>query len=93
MKKLDKNAINIFGEASVSHVEVLPHTCVVIRDCDNKVLAEGKKLCGYVGDIIRTMYTGETKYDGDYILVSDRHGMICKFPDCEPWERGCLIRH
>ena len=92
MLRIDKNVINIFGEASISHVEELPRTCVIIRECDGKVLAEGKELRGYVGDVIRTMYTGETKYSGDYILVSDRHGMICKLPDGEPWERGCLIR-
>ena len=52
---------------------------------------DGKELKGYVGNIIRTMYTGETKYNGDYILTSDLHGMICKFPYGEPWE--LYVRH
>ena len=56
------------------------------EECDNVVLAYGKELKGYLGDIIRTMYTGERKGSGDYILESDRHGMICKLPYGESWE-------
>lgn len=91
MLKLKREEINVFGEASVSHVEKLGNTYVVIRECDGVILAKGKELKGYVGDIIRTMYTGETKYDGDYILESDRHGMVCKLPYGELLER--YIRH
>jgi hypothetical protein len=91
MLKLKREKINVFGEASVSHVEKMWNTYVVIRECDGVILAKGKELKGYVGDIIRTMYTGETKYDGDYILESDRHGMVCKFPYGEPWE--LYVRH
>ncbi len=86
MLKLKRQKITKFGEESVSHVENRENTYMVVRDCDGVILAKGKELKGYIGDIIRTMYTGETKYDGDYILTSDRHGMICKFPWGEPWE-------
>lgn len=85
MFRMKKEKINKFGEESVAYVSKLGNTYAVIRESDGMVLAHGKELKGYLGDIIRTMYT-ETKYDGDYILVSDRHGMICKFPCGEPWE-------
>lgn len=91
MYRLKREVINKFGEESVSHVEKCGNTYAVIRDCDGIWLAYGKELKGYIGDIIRTMYTGETKYGGDFILESDRHGMICKFPYGEPWK--LYIRH
>ena len=91
MYRLKREAVNKFGEESVSHVTKIGNSYFVIRECDGMVLAHGKELKGYLGDIIRTMYTGETKYNGDYILTSDLHGMICKFPYGEPWE--LYVRH
>ena len=48
---------------------------------DNYFLAKGKELKGYLGDIIYFQYTGEKYLTGDYILNSDRHGMICKWKE------------
>ena len=79
MLKLGRQYVNKFGEESVSHVEKRDNTYVVVREVDGIILAKGKELKGYLGDIIRTMYTGETKSNGNYILESDRHGIICKF--------------
>lgn len=80
MKKLAKKDIYIFGEASFSEVVPYKDTYLVIRQCDGRILAIGKELKGYLGDIIRTMYTGYTKDEGDYILWSaDKQHMICKF--------------
>jgi len=42
-------------------------------------VAVGKELKGYLGDIIRITYDGEAYGTGDYRLVSDRHGDICKW--------------
>lgn len=48
---------------------------------DNYFLAKGKELKGYFGDIIYFQYTGEKYLTGDYILKSDRHGIICKWKE------------
>ena len=48
---------------------------------DNYFLVKGKELKGYLGDIIYFQYTGEKYLTGDYILKSDRHGMICKWKE------------
>lgn len=79
IKKVPKCNITVFGEASVASVYKFRTTYVCIRDFDGIVLAWGPELKGYIGDIIRTMYTGEIFATGDFILESDRHGMICKF--------------
>ena len=88
MEKLSRDEIDVFGEESVAYVgkvktysrSYTPRvTLGVIREKDNVVLAIGKELNGYVGDIIRTMYTGPRRGEGEYLLMSDRHGMICKF--------------
>lgn len=78
MFKAIREVINKFGEDSLS--EIIPHgnTFQCVRK-DGAVIAEGKELKGYMGDIIRTMYTGWEYASGDYVLMSDRHGMICKF--------------
>ena len=79
MKKIARHLIDKYGEESVSHVIKIGKMYAVIRECDNIILVYGKELKGYCGDIIRTMYTGEKYATGDIILVSDRHGVICKF--------------
>ncbi len=82
MKTLNKCFIDFFGEESVSHVEEMrPGEYIVRTDKHGYFLAMGKELKGYLGDIIRIMYTGEKYGTGDFILVSDRHGIICKFRD------------
>ena len=80
IRKLGKNEINIFGEASIAHVEPHGNTYAVVRECDSRVLATGKELKGFLNDIIRTMYTGYTRANSDYILWSaDKQHAICKF--------------
>lgn len=78
MFKAIREVINKFGEDSLSEIIPYGNTFRCVRK-DGAIIAEGKELKGYMGDIIRTMYTGDTYASGDYILVSDRHGMICKF--------------
>lgn len=78
MFKVTKEFINKFGEESLAEIVPYGNTFLCVRK-DGTVLAKGKELKGYMGDIIRTMYTGWEYASGDYILVSDRHGMICKF--------------
>jgi hypothetical protein len=69
MKKKD---INIFGEASISHVEKKGlFSYAVIRDCDGKILAKSFKFRKYITDAIRTMYTGLNYGTGDFILQAD----------------------
>jgi hypothetical protein len=69
MKKKD---INIFGEASISHVEKKGlFSYAVIRDCDGKILAKSFKFRKYIIDAIRTMYTGLNYGTGDFILQAD----------------------
>lgn len=88
MKKLKMQCVNKFGEDSISHVEKQGDTYLIKMDCDGTILAYGKEIKGYFGDVIRVMYPGYTKYDADYyILESDRHGAICHLPYGEPWER------
>lgn len=48
---------------------------------DDHFLVKGKELKGYLGDIIYFQYTGWKYLTGDYILKSDRHGMICKWKE------------
>ena len=81
MQKLSKDSIDVFGEKSVASIHYLNQNYICSRDNDGIILAIGKELKGYMGDIIRTMYTGGKYATGDYILVSDRHGLICKFKD------------
>lgn len=83
MKKVSRENIDTFGEESVAFVEYIPEcrTYGVVRRKDGFILAFGKELKGYLGDIIRTMYDDTTSKSGvyDYVLESDRHGTICKF--------------
>jgi len=75
-----KKDIDVFGEASVA--EVLPlHNMVyaVVRCSDNAVLAKAPRFKKYVGDIVRTMYTGNWTGKGDVVLESDRNGVIYTF--------------
>lgn len=81
MWKISKKYINKFGEESNASVIKIGNTYAVRRDIDGMILAVGKELKGYVGDIIRTMYDGWSVSEGKYlyILQSDRNGVICKF--------------
>lgn len=82
MKKIEKKLIDKFGEESLAYVTKTGNTYAVRRECDGKILVTGKELKGYIEDIIRTMYDGYTKEEGrtlPYLLMSDRHGIICKF--------------
>lgn len=88
MKVLAKQFVDKFGEESVARIISIRwgrkrNMPAVAMYCNDQIIAIGRELEGYVGDIIRVMYTGEHKGEGDYILVSDRHGMICKFPEAE----------
>ena len=51
MWKLRKEYINKFGEESVASVIKVGNTYAVQRDRDGVVLAIGKELKGYVGDM------------------------------------------
>ena len=79
MTKAPKNKINVFGEESIASIVNIGGTFHAIRHKDLFFLASGKELKEYLGDIVITMYTGEKYAEGDYILESDRHGIICKF--------------
>ena len=82
MKKIVKERVDRFGEDSVSSVVKIGSTYAVKRDVDGLILAIGKELKGYAGDIIRVMYDGWSLEEGrnnPYLLTSDRHGLICKF--------------
>lgn len=68
------------------HVEELP-PCVLGKgmyiittyyEGNYYTLAAGKELKGYIGDIIYIQYDGHSYGTGDYRVVSDRHGLICK---------------
>ena len=85
MKKVSRNMITVFGADSDSFVVQLGITYAVVRRFDGQILAIGKELKGYVGDIIYTQYDDidGRKDDMDYILKSDRHGVICKFKSGE----------
>ena len=48
---------------------------------DDYFLVKGKELKGYIGDIIYCQFTGWKYLTGDFILKSDRHGMICKWKE------------
>lgn len=78
MFKAAKELINKFGEDSLADIIPYGNTFRCVRR-DGAIIAEGKELKGYMDDIIRTMYTGDMYASGDYVLMSDRHGMICKF--------------
>ncbi len=81
MKKVSRNMVTVFGADSDSLVVKLGATYAVVRRFDGQILAIGKELKGYVGDIIYTQYDDShgRSDDMDYILKSDRHGIICKF--------------
>ena len=88
MRTIAKHFVTKFGEESVGRVVYISwgrkrDMPAVAMYCDNQIVAVGRELKGYAGDIIRIMYTGEHKGEGDYILESDLHGMICKFHEAE----------
>lgn len=68
------------------HVEQLPQRAfgkdayIITAYYEGKyyTLCMGKSLKGYKGDIIHLQYDGYCYGTGDYRLVSDRHGLICK---------------
>ena len=69
---MKKNEINIFGEASIAHVEKRGlFSYIVVRDCDGVVLAKSFSFRKYMNDTIRTMYTGSNYGTGDFILQAD----------------------
>ena len=74
-----KKPDNIFGEASIAFVKPIGFNYGIVRESDNVILAIGREFKKYMGDIIRTMYTGSTYGTGDIVLTSDRHGVIHKF--------------
>ena len=45
------------------------------------VIVSGKELKGYIGDLMWLSYTGEHYGEGDILLRSDRHGVICKWKE------------
>lgn len=53
----------------------------VVEDRYRIPLCYGKELKGYIGDILYLQYDGEKYGTGDFILKSDRHGMVCKFKE------------
>lgn len=57
------------------------NTYVIEREIDGVILVWGKELKGYIDDIIYPQFTGEKYWTGDFILNSDRHGMICKWKE------------
>ena len=69
------------------HVEQLPQgafgkdTYIITAYHEGKyyTLCMGKSLKGYEGDIIHLKYDGYCYPCGDYLLVSEEHGLICKF--------------
>ncbi len=63
------------------HVEPIDNTYMIVSEGDEwkAYLCYGKELKGYIGDIIYLQYDGEKYGTGDFILKSDRHGVICKF--------------
>ena len=79
MIALTKNNISIFGENSISYVKPYKNTYAVIRQKDNAILCVADRFKDYLGDIIRTMFTGESYGSGDIILVSDRNDVIYTF--------------
>lgn len=80
MKKLAKSCIHKFGTHNYCDIIKFRGTYAAV-DKEGQIIAYGKELKGYLGDIIMVMYTGEQFGTGDFILESDRHGMICKFKD------------
>ena len=79
---MNKADIDIFGEDSIAYVRCLDSResrYAVVRECDGAVLAEDTRFFDYLGDIIRTMYSGAEYGSGDIGLYSDRHGLIYKF--------------
>jgi len=75
-----KSEIDIFGEDSIAYVKKIGFMkYAVIREKDNQILATGFQFRKYIGDIIRTMYTGLYKATGDYVLKSDKNGIIYTF--------------
>ena len=80
MKKIAKSCINKFGTNNYCDIIKFRGKYAAVNQ-EGQILAYGKELKGYLGDIITVMYTGEQFGTGDFILESDLHGMICKFKD------------
>lgn len=83
MKKINRKYVTRFGHYSYSDVKKIGNTYAVVREDDGMILAIGKELKGYIGDIIYTQYDDSKGiHDGmDYLLKSDLHGIICKFKE------------
>lgn len=81
MKKINRKYVTRFGHYSCSDVKKIGNTYAVVREDDGMILAIGKELKGYIGDIIYTQYDDSKGIheDMDYLLKSDLHGLICKF--------------
>ena len=54
---------------------------LVVEDRHKIPLCYGKELKGYIGDILYLQYDGQEYGTGDFVLKSDRHGMVCKFKE------------
>lgn len=80
MKKCDRKVITgrmLFGrDCIVTFYNNTYH--VIVDDLHYPEIVKGKELKGYKDDILYLQYTGE-RYDGDIILMSDLHGMVCKW--------------
>ncbi len=68
-----------FNAGRYLHVVKYNGNYYIIDDDHNYIIAKGKELKGYLGDILYFQYNGEKYGTGDYILNSDRHGMVCKW--------------
>ena len=89
MKTLNKAFISkkLLEEGEIAHVEQLYDGDYVVKtDNQGYFLAIGKELNGYIGDTIRLVYVAREKGISDFILMSDRHGMICKLREGKPWQ-------
>jgi len=72
--KIDNTYVVLMTHSDLGNNFLLPKYAAYI-------IAVGKELKGYLGDIIRITYDGEAYGTGDYRLVSDRHGVICKWKE------------
>ena len=83
MKKLvgRETIKNLMAKRTPCYVDVIEWFNEYYIATNDYFLAKGKELKGYIGDIIYFQYTGEKYLTGDYILKSDRHGMICKWKE------------
>lgn len=89
MKTLNKTFISkkILEDGKIAHVEQLYDDDYVVKtDNQGYFLAIGKELKGYIGDVIRLVYVARENEKSDFVLMSDRHGMICKLREGKSWQ-------